>query len=113
MSTPLYYYRNRSGLVAVSYDEGNNIIIPTGRVIEIIDAWEEDPGDCHKELNHDQVRILDEMILKQRDDEMNGIINKFSRMRRDVGRREGTWDDNSYKIRDLPDNAKVVVAEFD
>jgi len=112
MATPMYYYRNRSGLVAVSYDEGTNIILPTGRIIELIDAWEEVTEDCHDELNADQIRILALMQTTIRDDPMGHIINRYARDRRDVERRDGTGPENSYKIRELPEGARVVVASF-
>jgi hypothetical protein len=111
MSIPLYYYRNRSGMVAVSYDEGNNIIIPTGRIIELIDAWEEVPEDCRSELNADQLRILESMQKSQRTDAMGHIINSFGRENRDAQRRD-VGPDNSYRIRELPESARVVVASF-
>lgn len=108
---PLYYYRNRSNMVAVSYDEGNNIIIPTGRVIEVIDAWEEFPEDCYNDLNADQIRILKFMQEGQRTDEMGKIINRFGRELRAEEHRD-CGPDNSYRIRELPESVRVVVASF-
>jgi len=112
MSIPLYYFRNRSGLVAVSYDEGVNIILPTGRIIELIDAWKEVDEDCHKELNDDQLRILTRMQSATRDDQMGRIINRYARDRRDVERRDGTGIEHNFRIRDIPEGARVVVASF-
>lgn len=112
MSTPLYYYRNRSGLVAVSYDEGTNIILPTGRIIEWIEAWEEVAEDCHGELNADQIRILEKMQAVKRDGPMGHIINRYARDRRDVEHRDGTGPENAYRIREIPEGARVVVASF-
>lgn len=112
MSIPLYYYRNRSGMVAVSYDEGTHIIIPTGRVLEVFDAWQEVTEDCREELNADQLRILERMQEVTRDDLMGHIINKYARDRRDVERRDGTGDEHNYRIRQVPESARVVVASF-
>lgn len=108
----LSYYCNRSGLVAVSYDEGNNIILPTGRIIELIDTWEEVSDDCHGDLNEEQLRILSRMQITQRTDLMGHIINQYSRDRREVERRDGTGDNHNYKIREVPEGALVVSSSF-
>lgn len=108
----LFYYRNRSGLVAVSYDDGVNIILPTGRIIGLIDAWEEVPDDCHGELNADQLRILEKVQSRTRTDQMGHLINRYSLSRREVERLEGTGDEHNYRIREIPEGARVVVASF-
>lgn len=107
----LFYYRNRSGLVAVSYDDGVNIILPTGRIIELIDAWEE-AEDCHAELNADQLRILEKVQSMTRTDTMGHIINRHALSRREMERLDGTGDEHNYRIREIPEGARVVVASF-
>lgn len=112
MAIPLYYYRNRSGLVAVSYDEGTHIIVPTGRILEVFDAWQDVVDDCYGELNADQLRTLERMKSVERDDPIGHIINRYARDRRDVERRDGTGDAPNFRIRPVPEWALVVAASF-
>lgn len=108
----LNYYRNRSGLVAVSYDDGDTVVVPTGRVLEVTEAWTDVEDDCHAELTPEQLRILERMVPLQRTDELGGIISRFSRNRRAVERRDGTGATDNYRIRPIPENAGVVVSAF-
>jgi hypothetical protein len=110
MAIQLFYYRNRSDMVAVSYDEGNHIILPTGRVIEWFDAWEDVLEDCHAELNADQLRILAAVLPKQRDDEMGRIINRYARARRDVEHHDRIGESPN-RVREVSEWARVVVSK--
>lgn len=106
----LFYYRNRTGLVAVSYDEGNTIVVPAGRVIPVTDAWEEVTDDCSTELTPEQRKTLDTMLPRQRTDEMGHIINAFSRRRRIVEARDGVNTES--RVRPIPEGASVVVSDI-
>jgi hypothetical protein len=54
----LLYYRNRSGAVAVSADDGEQVIIPSGRTLPWREAWTEDDGDLRAELSEPQVKAI-------------------------------------------------------
>lgn len=47
----LIYYTNPKGWVAISFDEGETIVLPMGKKIPVNPVWEEDGDDLEAELS--------------------------------------------------------------
>ena len=111
MEEVLFYYRNRSGLVAVSCDEGDTIILPNGKVMEHNDFWEDAQEDLRAELTPQQEAALKRAEARVDNSEMGQIIRKYSRSRKEQERLDGVEHE---PIRRKPsDDVLVVVADFD
>ena len=50
----IIYYTNPMGAVSVSYDEGETIVLPTGRRIPLNRIWEESEEDMEPKLSPPQ-----------------------------------------------------------
>jgi len=111
MEIELYYYRNNSGMVAVSADEGDTIIVPTGNVLPPSAAWEEVQEDLRSELNAVQEASVKRFIENYDDSPVAGVVRKFARNRAIQERLDGIEHERVY--RKLPADVLVVVAEFD
>lgn len=61
------YYRNRSGAVAVSLDDGVTVLLPTNRQITRTEAWDESDKDLHADLTPWQQGRVDEHTQADRE----------------------------------------------
>lgn len=106
----LTYYQNPTGLIAVSYNQGETIILPSGKEMEITQFWEELSDDLFESLNDVQTRILKGEWDKNGDD-----IGQIARRFRINKNKEDTANGNNKPPvhRKLSDNVLVVVADFD
>lgn len=111
MSVDLCYFRNRSGLVAVSCDEGDTLILPTGKIMEFNEFWEDVEEDLKSQLTTPQDAALQRMIARIDQSEIGGIVRTYSRNKRIQERLDGV--DHEPVYRTLSPDAIVVVADFD
>jgi len=50
----LIYYVNPKGWIAISFDEGETLIIPDGRRVTVNPVWEEESDDLEEQLSPKQ-----------------------------------------------------------
>lgn len=111
METELFYYRNPTGLIAVSFDQGETIVLPSGKRMEYTHFWEELPDDHHSELTPEQDAVLKSHLEIEDKSEMGQIIRKYRQRRLLQERLDGITPEPTY--RKLPEDVMVVVADFD
>lgn len=107
----LFYYRNRSGLISVSCDQGDTIVLPSGKVMEHNEFWEDTTDDLRAELTPEQEAALQRQLARQDNSEMGQIVRRFSRNRKDQERLDGVEPDPVR--RRLSADVLVIVADFD
>jgi len=54
----LIYYTNPKGWVAISFDEGETIVLPMGKKIPVNPVWEEEGDDMEDKLSPSQREAL-------------------------------------------------------
>jgi hypothetical protein len=111
-----FYYRNRTGLVAVSYDEGDTLILPTGKVVEswtmAEGAWEETPEDLFSVLSDKQREALEILVAAQDDSEMGEIVANYTKARKAMARQPNA-PPREVVYRRLGEAHLVVKSDFD
>ena len=107
----LVYYKNRSGLIAVSCDFGDLIILPTGKVMENSEFWEEVGEDLRSQLTPPQEAALKRAIERIDTRPVGDIVRQYSRDKRTQDRLNGIEHEPVY--RKLSEDVMVVVADFD
>ena len=111
MDQDLFYYRNRSGLIAVSFDQGDTIILPSGKLMDHTEFWEDVSEDLRAELTPQQEATLARNVEKEDKTEMGQIIRRYKQRRKLQERLDGQEPEPVYRT--LSDDVKVVVADFD
>lgn len=111
MEADLFYYRNRTNLVAVSCDQGDTIVLPSGKVMECNNFWEEVTENLRSELTPAQESEILVQMASIDTSPVGEIVRRFSRNRKAQERLDGISKEPEY--RKLPDDVMVVVADFD
>lgn len=110
MTDDLYYLTNPSGLVAVSHDRGETIIIPSGKVMHAIPPWEEVSEDLFSQLTDKQREVLAMFINHPEPTGMDKII-------RDYQKRRDAYEQKHQIVHDaprpLPMSDRVAVVKAD
>ena len=108
MDIPPLYYRNRAGAIAVSVDDGDTLVLPNGRTIEVNAMWEEtDPDEgALSEPQREAVRNV------QVPGVLDSIVKNYSRGRKLASRDYGPGPEGR-PIRRLSEDVLVVKADFD
>lgn len=60
----IIYYETAKGLVAVSLDEGETIILPSGKTMPPTEMWEESPIDLKDKLNALQLEAVEKFLAQ-------------------------------------------------
>jgi hypothetical protein len=108
----LQFFKNKSGtLIAVSYDDGDTIVLPSGKVMEVTDAWEDVVEDLTSELSEQQNRILANWRSSRGNSEMGALVRNYSRNRKLQEERDGT--EREPERRRISPDVLVVVSDFD
>lgn len=106
------YYRNRAGAIALSLDDGDTLVLPTGQRIDLNPMWEEvDPVE-EGSLTKPQQEAIAEARAAPAPSTLDTIIKDYGRARRDASRDYGPGSEGR-PIRRLPEDVLVVVADFD
>ena len=59
MIEPFYYLNSRNGMVALSIDEGETMMLPSGKVLSVRpEVWELEPEDLEDDLSLKQQAFL-------------------------------------------------------
>lgn len=106
----LTYFKNRSGMVAVSYDGGDTIIIPSGKTMDHNVFWEDVADDLRSELTPEQEGPLQRAIARYDSSPMGDIIRTYGRNRKLAERLDGIEPEPVY--RKLPDSVRVIVSDL-
>ena len=53
----LIYYTSPKGMTSVSLDDGETMILPTGKTMKVNDIWEESPVDLREKLKQVQTKV--------------------------------------------------------
>ncbi len=106
---------NCKGAVAISFDDGETIYLPTGRVIDRTDMWEEANENLEDQLNEFQTKGLARFRKRQTSDhagenELASIVRSY---REERIAEERFYEPAPVQYRKLPDSVKVIVADFD
>ena len=110
------YYRNCAGMIAISVDDGDSLVLPNGRVIETNSMWEE-TEPAPQSLTERQQEILKKVTDQETANDkasavLAGIVKGYSRTRRIVDRDFGPGPEDR-PIRRLSEDVLVVLADFD
>lgn len=109
------YFTNRSGAVAVSFDNGETLYLPTNRVLDYTEMWQELSEPAEDRLNEFQLRGLARFRERQAGkDADKSVLEAIVQDLRD-GRKaeERFYEPPERQYRKLPDSVLVVVADFD
>ena len=111
MEIELLYYRNPTGLIAVSFDQGETIILPSGKRMPLTQFWEELPEDYRSDLTKEQESLLKVHLEIEDKSEMGQIVRRYRQRRIVQERLDGITPDPTY--RKVSADVLVVVADFD
>lgn len=104
------YYRNCHGAVSVSLDEGETVILPTGRRIPLTPVWEESDEDgLDMLLTPPQVQALAEFRARPPMTELEQMAWDMRKRRLAVAKDYAQPVPEPRKIRE---SAKVVVSDL-
>lgn len=107
----LSYFKNRSGLIAVSCDYGDHIILPSGKTMEFNDFWEDVDSDHRSDLTPVQEASLKRALERFNATPVGDIVRSYSRNRKIQERLNGTEPIPERRV--LSEDVLVVVADFD
>jgi len=114
MKLDIFYYENPRGGVAVSVDDGEHLVIPSGRVLLAEDTvWDEVSSDLESKLTAAQAEVL----RQAREDfaamgDIDLMVEAFRRRRLSEEQRNPVYKAPG-KHRQLPESALVVMSEPD
>ncbi len=95
-------------MVAVSCDQGDHIIIPSGRVMEGNPFWLDADGGLNDKLTMEQTDALQRALNRFDSSPLGEITRNFSRNRKAQERLDGIVEEKEHRV--LSDNAKVIMS---
>lgn len=106
----ILYYRTDRGGIAISLDEGETVIIPSGRKMPITPVWKETDEDLEDSLTVMQAGALEEFREKP---PMTDLEQMAWNLRKAERQDEKNYAQPEPDHRYVRESALVVVAEFD
>lgn len=106
----IIYYTTEKGLVAVSLDEGETIVLPTGKRMPPTEAWEETSEDLESRLTDAQKRALRVALGKPEMSEVGALAWKH---RKRVIHDNRAYVQHEAPRREVRESALVVSSDFE
>jgi hypothetical protein len=106
----IIYFTTARGLVAVSLDEGETIILPSGKTMAPTEVWEESPVELPDRLNETQRASLDKFLSCDGMTEIEKLVWKMRKGRLSTARNYKT---PPKEHRDVVGDVLVVKSEID
>lgn len=103
------YFVTEKGLVAVSFDEGLTIILPSGKALKPTEVWEETDEDLEHRLSDAQLAAL--RLMRQAPvTELDALVQKH--LHRTIRDNQG-YRQARAPAREVGENALVIKSDLD